>query len=157
MKESRQNISNIPTKKKKGFVSPKLRDPEGKCGSNQKCGALQQHKEAERFAVHGRNQAARELVSFCFFVRQIESQKSSVTSCSHDRTGTADAFLEVEENFYFIRFHSIFSFFSLLFYCLRRRTSSRSSGGSALRQRSCFHSLSVSGVSTHKRRTRRLR
>lgn len=46
-------------------------------------------------------------VSFCF-ARQIESQKSSVTSCSHDRTGTADGFLEVEENFYFIRFSFFF-------------------------------------------------
>lgn len=138
-------------------MSPKLRDPEEKCGRNQKFGTLQQRKEAKSFRVHEMNQAAREhhqhwCVSFCF-VRNIESQKSSVTSYNHDRTGTA-GFLEVEENLYFIRFDSIF-FFSLLFFCLRRRTSSLSSRGSAQRQRSCFHSLSVSGVSTHKRRMQR--
>lgn len=52
-------------------MSPKLRDPEGKCGSNQTFGASQQRKEAESFTVHGRNQAAREqhrrLVRFLLF------------------------------------------------------------------------------------------
>lgn len=86
------------------------------------------------------------------FVRKIESQKSTVSSYNRERTGRS-GFLEVEEKLHCTGFDLICSLF-LLFFCLRR-TSSLRSHGSVQRRRSCFCSLSVCWVSTHKRRRQR--